>query len=435
MKKKLLANWGIKLISLLTAFGLWFAVMYIDDPFGEETFTNIQVQFLNTHRLTDEGKVYEVLDNTDLVKQVRVKGPRKVLAEMKKLGNGAITATADFEDMNMSGIIDIQFEPVTQYASSITDIKPSSGSTQLKLFVEDKVEKSISVDVIITGEVAEDHQIGTKKADQNRIKITGGESKVAQVSFAAVTVDVTGSDSDISTTETIRLYDQNGEMLDNNIVQKNINSTKANVTVLGTKTVPIEYSVSGEVMDGYRITEDMIESGKGEIKLAGTDSALSYVNSIVIPSGVLDMTERTEDLVQEINLRNYLPTGVQIAKDEEESKVTIRVGVEEVLKRTYKMLSGNIQVINVPDGFEVQTAEAHEIYDVNVEGLNGELNLIQESTLAGVVDVAAWMEAEDINTLKEGTYYIPAVISLPDGVNLSQPTEIEVTFTADENEE
>ena len=38
MRKKLFTNWGIKLISLLIAFGLWFAVVYIDDPVEEVTF-------------------------------------------------------------------------------------------------------------------------------------------------------------------------------------------------------------------------------------------------------------------------------------------------------------------------------------------------------------------------------------------------------------
>ena len=98
MRKKLFANWGIKLISLLVAFSLWFVVVFFEDPPQEETFVNIPVQFVNTERLTDEGLVYEVLDNTDVVKRVTVTGPQTVVAAMRSRGSECIIATADFAD-------------------------------------------------------------------------------------------------------------------------------------------------------------------------------------------------------------------------------------------------------------------------------------------------------------------------------------------------
>ena len=429
MRKKLLANWGLKLVSILIAFGLWFTVMYIDDPIGTDTFTNIPVQFVNTDKVTGNGKVYEVLEDSDVVKRVTVSAPRKVLAEMREKGKSSIVATADFAEMNLSGVIDITVTTSSQYTSLINEI--DAQDAQLKLLVEDEVEKSVSVKVIIKGEeaLAEGHQIGTSAPDENRINIVGGKSKVDQVSYAAVTVDVTGVDSNISTTETIKLFDANGEELANDLVQKSVNTTKVDVTILGTKEVPIEYSVSGDTADGYRLSGKNSIS-KETVKLAGTDSALYGVNSIVIPEGVLDVDDLTADLVKDISLRSYLPEGVQIAKDETETKVTISIGIEEVLERTYKMTAGNVQVTNVPEGYLIETAEAHEVYDVNVAGLLDELNQVQENQLSAVVDIGAWMEDEEITELQEGTYYIPAQMTLPEGVELLGPVEIRITFVA-----
>ena len=48
MRTKLLANWGIKLISLLAAFALWFVVIYIDDP-GPVFFRQKRVGLNKTH--------------------------------------------------------------------------------------------------------------------------------------------------------------------------------------------------------------------------------------------------------------------------------------------------------------------------------------------------------------------------------------------------
>ena len=53
MGKKLTNNWGLKLIAILFALILWFAVINIDDPVVSETFKNIPVQLVNTETLTE----------------------------------------------------------------------------------------------------------------------------------------------------------------------------------------------------------------------------------------------------------------------------------------------------------------------------------------------------------------------------------------------
>ena len=432
MRKKLFTNWGIKLISLLIAFGLWFAVVYIDDPVEEVTFVNIPVQFVNTELLTDQNLVYEVLDSTDVVKKVTVKGPKTVVSDMRSEGKNSIMAVADFANKNMSDIIEIEFTAVTEFASAITDIIPTEGSGELKLYVEEKNTANVPVKVVTKGEVADGYQLGTVKTEQNRITITGGKSKVEQVSYAAVTVDVSGSSSDISTSEVIQLYDKDGNQLDSGLVQKNADRTLANVTVLATKTVPVIFETMGEVQDGYRMIGE-VESSIHEIKIAGSESLLNSVNNIVVPAAVLDVTGLTEDYTAEINLRSYLPVGVQIARDVTDTTAKVKITVEQELERTLKMTSGNVKVINVPKDIMYETAQSHEIYDVAVVGLERDLDSIDEAALKAVVDVGAWLEAQDIdNDTLDGTYYIPAEVELPEGVFTTQPVEIRISFLQQE---
>lgn len=432
MRKKLFTNWGIKLISLLIAFGLWFAVVYIDDPVEEVTFVNIPVQFVNTELLTDQNLVYEVLDSTDVVKKVTVKGPKTVVSDMRSEGKNSIMAVADFANKNMSDIIEIEFTAVTEFASAITDIIPTEGSGELKLYVEEKNTANVPVKVVTKGEVADGYQLGTAKTEQNRITITGGKSKVEQVSYAAVTVDVSGSSSDISTSEVIQLYDKDGNQLDSGLVQKNADRTLANVTVLATKTVPVIFETMGEVQTGYRMIGE-VESSIHEIKIAGSESLLNSVNNIVVPAAVLDVTGLTEDYTAEINLRSYLPVGVQIALDVTDTTAKVKITVEQELERTLKMTSGNVKVINVPKDIMYETAQSHEIYDVAVVGLERDLDSIDEAALKAVVDVGAWLEAQDIdNDTLDGTYYIPAEVELPEGVFTTQPVEIRISFLQQE---
>ena len=427
MRKKLFTNWGIKLVSLLIAFGLWFMVVYIDDPHEEVTFVNIPVQFVNTELLTDQGLVYDVLDSTDVVKKVAVKGPKTVVSAMRSEGKNSIVATADFADKNMSDVIKIEFSAVTEYASSV-DITPAEGSDELKLFVEEKDTANVPVNVETKGEVAEGYQLGSAKSEQNRITITGGKSKVEQVSYAAVTVDISGSTSDISTSEVIRLYDKEGNQLDSSLVQKSAERTLANITVLATKTVPVIFETMGEVQAGYRITGE-IESTIQEIKIAGSESVLNSVNSIVVPAEVLDVTGLTEDYSEDINLRSYLPAGVQIARDVTATTATVKITVEQEIERNLKMTSGNVKITNVPDNVTIETAQDHEVYDVAVIGLERDLDSIDEEKLKAVVDVNAWLEDENIDSdTLYGTYYIPAEVELPEGVFTTMPVEIRIIF-------
>lgn len=434
MRKKLFANWGIKLISLLAAFGLWFTVVYFEDPPGKETFTNIPVQFVNTEILTDQGLVYEVLDNTDVVKRVTVTGPGTVLADMTA---DSIIATADFSEKNMSDVIQIKFTAVNQYSGVISEITPSEDSTQLKLFVEEKISRSVPLNVKIVGDVAEGCQLGTAKTDQNRVTVTGGKSKVEQVSYAAAVVDVTGADMDISTTEIIRLYDKDDNLLDTNLVQKNINSTRTSVAVLATKTVPVEFEITGNVAEGYLLT-GAVEQNLDSLLIAGYETVLSGIESIRLPEDLLDVTGLTEDLAVSVNLRNYLPSGVQIAKEGGDGNLEITVRIEPEITLDLKLISENISFVGLPEGVAAVIEEPYTVYDVQAAGLQENISRISEPDLRGNINVAAWMEEQEISTENAGSligrhYYLPVDLLLPEGVTVTADVEARVTFRAAES--
>lgn len=430
VKKLFVSNWGLKLISLLIAFGLWFTVVYIKDPLEEETFVNIPVQFENTDILTDQGLVYEVLEGSDVVKRVNVIGPKTVLSSMRSEGRDSIVAVANFANKNMADVIEIEFRAVTQYSNSITSIEAASGSEYLKLFVESADSKNIPVRIETKGEVAEHYQLGAAKAEQNRITISGGVSKVEQVSYAAVTVDVTGSSSDIATSEVIHLYDKDGKLLSNDLVEMSATRTMANVTVLATKNVPVIYRTSGEVPDGYQMIGN-IRSNVEQVTLAGSEQVLNGVNSIVVSGEALNLSELTEDYTAEISLRSFLPGGVQFAKTEENTTAVISIDIEQEMERNLKLLSGNVSVINIPEGIMIETAEEHEIYDILVTGLENDVNQVVENNLTAVLDLGSWIEnwiEENEAQQPEGTFYVEAEVELPDGVTIVEPLEVRITF-------
>ena len=106
MRKKLTHNLGLKLASLVLAFILWFLVVQINDPKDTERFTNVQVKLINTELLEKEGKVYEVLDNTDKV-SVTVSAPRSIIDQMRASDIVAEADVSRLTDINTIAIRDV----------------------------------------------------------------------------------------------------------------------------------------------------------------------------------------------------------------------------------------------------------------------------------------------------------------------------------------
>ena len=97
MKKKLTHNLGLKILALLFSFMLWLTVVNMEDPVLTEPYTRIPVEILNEDALLDQGKVYEILDNTGYV-TVYVTANRSVFDDIN-INN--IHAYADLEELSI----------------------------------------------------------------------------------------------------------------------------------------------------------------------------------------------------------------------------------------------------------------------------------------------------------------------------------------------
>ena len=87
MKKGLMNNWGLKILSFLLAVMLWLIVVNIDDPVTTQTFNNIPVAVTNAEVLAATNQTYQIEDGTQNV-SVTVRAKRSVLNKIKADNNG-----------------------------------------------------------------------------------------------------------------------------------------------------------------------------------------------------------------------------------------------------------------------------------------------------------------------------------------------------------
>ena len=419
MKKALTRNLGLKLASLVLAFVLWFLVAQIYDPKDTVTFNNIQVRLINTELLDEEGKVYEVLDNSNLVR-VTVTGPQSIVKS--ELRRSDIVAEAD-----MSKLTDINTIAITYYCENVSNdsVEIKGNHDSVRLSVEDKTSKWIKLESNTIGEVASGYMIGNVTLDQTNIEVTGPKSAISQVDHAGVDINVTDSSSSLSANVDIKLYDVDDNELTLESVKKNVNSAHMTVEVLATKEVPVEIEYMGVPEDGYMATGE-VESSVPTVRIAGTASALAGISALTVPEERMNITGQSGDLVDIINLKEYLPSNVRLADKSFDGKITATVYIEPIVTKDLTIPADNISITGVPDGMEAEVTSTAEEYNITVSGLSRDVSILRDSSVTGVLDLNQWMEDNGLEELTPGNYTIPVTFNLSEDITVDTDVNIHI---------
>lgn len=419
MKKLLTRNLGLKLASLLLAFVLWFLVAQIYDPKDTVTFNNIQVRLINTELLDEEGKVYEVLDNSNLVR-VTVTGPQSIVKS--ELRRSDIVAEAD-----MSKLTDINTIAITYYCENISNdsVEIKGNHDSVRLNVEDKTSKWIKLESNTIGNVASGYMIWNVSLDQTNIEVTGPKSAISQVDHAGVDINVTDSTSSLSANVDIKLYDADDNELTLESVKKNVDSAHMTVEVLATKEVPVEIEYMGVPEDGYMATGE-VESSVPTVRIAGAASTLAGISAITVPEDRMNITGQTDNLVDIINLKEYLPANVRLADKSFDGKITATVYIEPIVSKDLTVAAENISVTGVPDGMEAEITSTAEEYNITVSGLSRDVSILRDSSVTGILNLTQWMEDNGVEELTPGTYTIPVTFNLAEDITVAPDINIHI---------
>lgn len=421
----LLDNWVLKLASLTIAFILWFVVIIEEDPVQEKTFYGIKVNLVNTKQLEELGRVYEVLDGTDTVRSVTVKAARSILEELE---DKDIVAQADFDNISGMNTVEIEYS-CPKYNRDVTEIQGNINN--VKLSIEDKSRKSLSIKYNVLGEVTEGHMISAGNGvtmDINRLQVEGPSSKVSQISKAYVDVDVTGANSGFATPLEVYFLDEAGNRVSFESVEQSVKTVNVNVDVLKIKEIAVSYEPIGEVAEGYLMT-GVVEGTPTTVRIAGKPDVLNRQGNEIIVRDELDMTEATETLVKYVDLDKYLRSGIIFADESYNGKAFVSVYVEPEVQKNLRLRRENVQITNVPEGILAEVLIEQEMPQLTVAGLSQNVSSLRDATLKGSIDVAEWMKENSLNTLSAGVYSLPVEFQLADGQEQENTVTVLVQFS------
>lgn len=376
---------SIKLCSLLGSIILWLAIMGAVDPVVTETIRGVGIDVINSSSISEIGKTYELLDGDKV--NVEVTGRK---SEVDKVGVEDIEVVADLSKLSIVNAVSLDANILSN-----SDVMLRLDTDVVKVSIEDLVDSEFDINVKEVGELDDAYYISNIKLSDETLVVSGAKSIISKIGKVEVEVDLEEVGESRKFSIEPKIYDKNGEEIDESKVKINKEIIGVEVELYNTKEVKlnIDVNING---DQINYIKDDIEISKESVYIAGNDKVLSEYDSIDIG---LDLNIELDDItksqyIKNIDLSTYLPDGVYILKRDKD--ISITVNFKEFYIKKLEVSNKDIGVVGLADGLECKFKG--DKYSVTIISLTDNLSNIKEPYI-------------DVSGLKEGVYVIGLGIS------------------------
>lgn len=416
-KNKLLSNnFPLKVLSVAVGILVWLLVVNVDNPTMTRTLTLplSRIEIANEAYIDSNGMMY-TLDDSQTSFKVSITGGRKTV---EKINTANLVATADLQQA-----VSLETDPVMVPVSVACEGVSSSNldievtPKNLSVIVEEKKTQEFVV-TVTRGETkpAKGYEVGELSSNPEKVKITGPTSLINKIDKVSAYISVDNITEDVSKEVELSIVDKNGEQL-NSTQLSYLNVPKVTVSAKLWKVVTVNVNAGyfGSPASGYYV--ENVETIPNSISVTGSEEALSKLEFVngrrTISAGNIDISGKTEDYEEKINMSQMLPEGISLVSDAS-ADVWVRISILPDGSTAYDIPTKNILVESVPEGMQV-TFETDKI-EVRVKKSEGLEALETEDIAAAIV----WEDME------AGTYEVPVTITLPDGYELVQSVTAEI---------
>lgn len=384
---KFFSNLGLKLLALLIAFVVWFAVMNVEDSVISKTISDIPVEMLNGDVILENGNLYNITDGETV--EIIVRGPRSIVDGLEA---DDFEATADLAVLSVTNSTIISVSANSNVSAvDAKKITVTPVNQYVTLSIEEEAEKSIPVRVITTGNVADGYAVGSPVPTPNMITVSGPESVLTNIVEARAVVDVSNASADVVSVANIGCIDGYGTAVEKDNITLSVSTVSVSIPVYSTKTIKINVETAGTVQDGYAVRS--INYEPTSVVVAGSKEDLDKLSAIDISDIVV--TDASENIEKNIDILNYLPSGIFLA-DDSTNDLAVNVVIEEMSESEITVSKSSVRIIGKnadytydilsPDSFKVRLSGFAEDLDgltaddinprINVKGLTiGEQNV------------------------------------------------------------
>jgi YbbR domain-containing protein len=406
IKKKIMKNFVLKILSVIVAFFVWLVIINVIDPTMTRHFTDIPVEILNENVITSANQVFEV-ESGDKV-DVTVKGKRSFI---EGIDESDFSASADLSKLSTVNTAGIQ---VKLNKSTKEPVELDWNNEVLRISLEEKSSQQFKVHINSEGVLADAYVLGTMTAQPNMIEVSGGKSKIKRVASIGVILTLNGESSDFETDVTPILYDSDGDVIDSTNVTFSKDMVHVEVQVLPTKTIPVHVDVQGSPADGFSLIQTDFKPDV--VMISGTRQELEKVKSITVP---LNIEGARNNVEQEVDLAQYVDgSGCELVDDF--SAVSIRCVIEKNGKRTFSFVNSDINVKNLPANLNFSYIDENARHDITITGGEEDLQRVTLTSLGAYIDLKG---------LGAGFHTVEIMFDLPRNLRIKSKVRVDVLLT------
>lgn len=424
-KAKIFENFGLKVLAVFISILLWLVVINVSDPVISTPYSDIPIVVTNADSVTSAGKVYELTSSPTVT--INVSAKRSILDSLSEDNFKAVVDLKEYDAQ--TGTVPIRVES-NKYSDKIESMKSKNETADVR--IEDMLRKQFVITPVVSGDPEEGYVTGDVSTAENIVRISGAESVVSAIRKVTAEVSVEGLSSSINTSVDLRLYDEDGELIKDSTLTKNISTVAISVQILATKELPLKFSASGVPAEGYCISGDL-QADRENVLVAGKAAALNNISALDISSAAVSVEGADKDVEVTVDLTKYLPDGLTLVDAEETKLVTVTVPIEAILRKEFEVKKKDIRMQGLPGELEAEYTGTVQSLNIEVEGTASRINDLTIDDLGVTIDWDAYVNMQKLDALTEGTYRVPITLELPDGV--SPVREILVSVHLTEKEE
>ena len=410
-------NLLLKILSVVIAIVIWYAVVGYNDPVETASFS-VRVAVTNESYIESGKQSYHIDDNYKTV-TAYVRGNR---SELRDLTAEDISVTAD-----LTQIVDLSSDPVmvplTATCPGFTPADITLSRQTIPIVIEVIANKNFPV-TVVTGDSTPgtDYEVGSLTPDPEQIGINGPESIINNIDSVVAEIDVTGMTRDGTKNATIKLYDKSGAVISEETIDDDL-TFDAGITGIAVsvdlwkKKSDVGFSVkqSGQAADSFHVAG--ITTTPETITVVGTEEALETLESngnvITIPSEMVSVQGANRDRNFTIDLAEILPEGLRLSQNTAET-VTVNV---TILSDESKELVIDVDDVEVK-GLASDLTLSYDLaeFTVRVEGPGTTISTLKNTDVQASIDLTGVAAGDRTAPVQ---FSLPADVSLLEEVSLS----------------
>ena len=328
----------IKIISPILAACIWMFAIIASDPITTKTIDDVKVETINTYVLDNTSQTYAIQSGDTI--DVKIRGRR---SEVDSVTNTDIIATADFSEMSTVNAIHINVKMAEQFEN----IEVVSNSHVMKVQIEELVQTTIPVEVVLSDDVNQKKVIVVKNVEAQDVLVACPEEIAKTLDKAILNIDAYGKEADFVTSVAPIIYDKNGNVVSDKKYSLTKDSVRVSLSVLDVVEVPIildivnqdkNANVFYELVD-YELEYDTVSIGVPKDKIAD-------VKEVVVNVDLSGNTLESNTVL--FNVEQYIPNGCYMAKNQPE-QIKLTMNLIKYEKIAFSLSQANIKLINSTD--------------------------------------------------------------------------------------